>query len=646
MSITKYERGIPTYKDDEGNEIGLICETKEKCITDDNGVSLESKLQQFIDGTQQVGDTGKLNGHEAEYFATQEGLNGIQNNTGRTFVPMGKWYRIAEREGISRIMNDSCFIELKRQSTQSETYLIRLESTYVSQRFTTVSSKNDPPMRLINKIRYTYDGTKTYIEAYINYYNATAAFGFSVSLFDLFNYHTSVWKALPFVETEESVSGVTITTTADIQANVSLVNDYEIYTNITWNQLTPDNCVNTTYYKDSFANGIHNLSLVNPSITWARMQLASGNIAGHKIYVRITADADLCKCLTYSHEDGSTNYTLEEYTGQPRVIITPAYNYLSFHFNDYWSTHTTAQLQINTFDLTLMFGAGNEPTMEQFDRMFPDSFYEYNTGMYLSNVRAQGVKLAENMLPKNCETLSTSILEKALEVGIGIHNYHLDGGNYTGNDLPTSATNQYIYSSATIVKRKSNSITVVLWGAGYYQMQLNNYSSNGWHGWVGFLPLSGGTLSDKLKWDNVVGLGEVFKANDRFYLRNTPDKTQGAKFTELRIEDGKVFVGIDKNNGVGTVSSEVLHTGNKPTGTYTGNGSVTYRTISTGGIGNFAIIYSENGTVLLTHSGGAVIKDGNISGFLAGNFRDGVIAISATDTFINASGVTYKYEVH
>ena len=36
------------------------------------------------------------------------------------------------------------------------------------------------------------------------------------------------------------------------------------------------------------------------------------------------------------------------------------------------------------FDLTLMFGAGNEPTAEQFERMFPKDYYPYNTGELIS----------------------------------------------------------------------------------------------------------------------------------------------------------------------------------------------------------------------------------------------------------------------
>ena len=31
--------------------------------------------------------------------------------------------------------------------------------------------------------------------------------------------------------------------------------------------------------------------------------------------------------------------------------------------------------RVMVFDLTLMFGTGNEPTIEEFNRMFPDVYY-------------------------------------------------------------------------------------------------------------------------------------------------------------------------------------------------------------------------------------------------------------------------------
>lgn len=48
MSVTEFKRGVPTYKDKDDNEFGLLCETKEVCVTDNDGVSLEYKLQTLM----------------------------------------------------------------------------------------------------------------------------------------------------------------------------------------------------------------------------------------------------------------------------------------------------------------------------------------------------------------------------------------------------------------------------------------------------------------------------------------------------------------------------------------------------------------------------------------------------------------------
>lgn len=48
MSVTEFKRGVPTYKDKDDNEFGLLCETKEVCVTDNDGVSLEYKIQNLL----------------------------------------------------------------------------------------------------------------------------------------------------------------------------------------------------------------------------------------------------------------------------------------------------------------------------------------------------------------------------------------------------------------------------------------------------------------------------------------------------------------------------------------------------------------------------------------------------------------------
>lgn len=50
-------------------------------------------------------------------------------------------------------------------------------------------------------------------------------------------------------------------------------------------------------------------------------------------------------------------------------------------------TYDNVKLQPQIFDLTQMFGAGNEPsTVEEFEKMFPADYYPYNAGEVVSAV--------------------------------------------------------------------------------------------------------------------------------------------------------------------------------------------------------------------------------------------------------------------
>lgn len=86
--LSGYVRGVPTYEDEAGNEYGMLCETKEKCITDDAGVSLDVKLQEIqtvlqsqVDESALDVDADTLEGHGASYFATAKSVSDIVNGT-------------------------------------------------------------------------------------------------------------------------------------------------------------------------------------------------------------------------------------------------------------------------------------------------------------------------------------------------------------------------------------------------------------------------------------------------------------------------------------------------------------------------------------------------------------------------------------
>ena len=102
---------------------------------------------------------------------------------------------------------------------------------------------------------------------------------------------------------------------------------------------------------------------------------------------------------------------------------------------------------------------------------------------------------------------------------------------------------------------------------------------------------------------------------------------------------------VDSFNG--NVSAyPVLHSGNKPSGSYTGNGSAAMRMIETGGIGSVIAIFSGYGVAFATGGVCHLIRnDGNVDGLAGVSFYNGVLSLAVTDPALNISGVEYNYQV-
>lgn len=99
-------------------------------------------------------------------------------------------------------------------------------------------------------------------------------------------------------------------------------------------------------------------------------------------------------------------------------------------------------------------------------------------------------------------------------------------------------------------------------------------------------------------------------------------------------------------------NNSIIHTGNKPTGSYTGNGSHEVRSISTGGIGSALLVWGRPSTgetciALVTQQGALgkkslapfALSDGTC------NFFNGVLALGTDDVSLNESGTIYYYQV-
>lgn len=96
-------------------------------------------------------------------------------------------------------------------------------------------------------------------------------------------------------------------------------------------------------------------------------------------------------------------------------------------------------------------------------------------------------------------------------------------------------------------------------------------------------------------------------------------------------------------------TGSLLHTGNKPIGTYTGNGSDTARYVTTNGIGESIKIVSNNWTAFLSQGTGFAVKtDGTVIGLTGAHawFNEvGTFQITTSHEALNASGVEYTYHV-
>lgn len=88
-------------------------------------------------------------------------------------------------------------------------------------------------------------------------------------------------------------------------------------------------------------------------------------------------------------------------------------------FSDNATNYQIVKNSFMLFDLTLLFGAGNEPTAEQFTAMFPAESYPYNPGKIISS-RTQTITVGT-------ESVTTGFQE--LRSAIAAHDYiDMDGG--------------------------------------------------------------------------------------------------------------------------------------------------------------------------------------------------------------------------
>lgn len=182
-----------------------------------------------------------------------------------------------------------------------------------------------------------------------------------------------------------------------------------------------------------------------------------------------------------------------------------------------------------------------------------------------------------------------------------------------------------------------------------------------------FLPLTGGTLSGSLyvkkstyplvSINNLEYGSEVEllagKHSSQLIARDVYGDTSNQRSVQLNdsINTPSLNTALQIVNKISGSTSyyKIFGEHNKPSGSYTGNGSATSRMIEIGGIGNAVIVIcTANSTALIITASGAFGKTGGSTGYFSYDtvhFTNGIITIASTDGSLNASGKNYTYQV-
>lgn len=156
-----------------------------------------------------------------------------------------------------------------------------------------------------------------------------------------------------------------------------------------------------------------------------------------------------------------------------------------------------------------------------------------------------------------------------------------------------------------------------------------------------YLPLTGGGTIKTTFWNNV---------NIKRDTEDTTDQWASMVFSDNNtILGGIGYSGINnlcKIDANGGAVRTILHTGNKPTGTYTGNGVDALRSIAVGGLANGVIVYGPGRMAVVTFGGYVGHQSGNVKAHTTTYFDEPnkALCVGSNDVnFLNENGVQYKY---
>lgn len=202
------------------------------------------------------------------------------------------------------------------------------------------------------------------------------------------------------------------------------------------------------------------------------------------------------------------------------------------------------------------------------------------------------------------------------------------GGYMQGNIHPSEIDKYYLgLPNLPWVALYANNLMLVKNNANYGHMQVTGGTKDG----RGYGVLTLGNATPEGSDGNGEGVLRLYGSNSGF--TNVHPGNSGTANHTITLPDK---------------TGTLLCSADKPTGTYTGNGSAEFRTINTGADGNCAVIYdSVNNTMALATPAGAFFTQNNSADVIYTTsivFIDGRIGICHA-TQCNVNGTQYKYQV-